>query len=385
MRHTRPQLGRKRAVVVGAVGVAAMVAMAVAALATAGGDQAEQAIVCPSPVGALTAVPEAAQAEVTRELANLDKQLKEANERLVTSAGEGGPAFVDNAILGPLASKRTAALDRIAIAIGRVDEKPEGLEQFAKCALGEAGDVVDVTAAPPADAPAEGEGEQVIECPSPVDALAAVEVPASAEAEVERELANLDKQIQEANDRLVSTKGQGGANFVDNAILGPLADKRTAALNRIETAIGRAAEKPEGLEQFAECELVEAGAGAGEEGEAGEEAGGMTTTTAPAADEPADGEQVIACPSPVDAIPAVPAAAQAEVTRELANLDKQIQEANDRLVSTKGQGGPNFVDNAILGPLADKRTAALNRIETAIGRVAEKPEGLEQFAECGLA
>ncbi|WP_158850914.1 hypothetical protein [Saccharothrix deserti] len=253
MRHTRPQLGKKRAVVVGAVGIAAMVVTAAVALATAGPDQAEQAIVCPSPVGALTAVPEAAQAEVDRELANLDKQLKEANERLVKSEGEGGPNFVDNAILGPLASKRTAALDRMAIAIGRVDEKPEGLEQFAKCALGEAGEVAEVTTAPPAAAPAEG--EQVIECPSPLDALAQVEVPASAEAEVERELANLDKQIQEANDRLVSTKGQGGPNFVDNAILGPLADKRTAALNRIETAIGRVAEKPEGLEQFAECGL----------------------------------------------------------------------------------------------------------------------------------
>src|ERR687890_595850 len=80
--------------------------------------------------------------------------------------------------------------------------------------------------------------------------------------------------------------------------------------------------------------------------------------------------QVIACPSPVNAIPAVPAAAQAEVTRELENLDKQIAEANKRLVDTAGQGGANFVQNAILGPLEDKRVAALNRIETAIGRQA---------------
>ena len=94
--------------------------------------------------------------------------------------------------------------------------------------------------------------------------------------------------------------------------------------------------------------------------------------------------QVIACPSPVDAIPAVPAGAQAEVTRELANLDNQIAEANKRLVDTAGQGGPNFVDNAILGPLEDKRVAALNRIETAIGRLAAKPEGLERFAPCAL-
>lgn len=94
--------------------------------------------------------------------------------------------------------------------------------------------------------------------------------------------------------------------------------------------------------------------------------------------------QTISCPSPNGSIPAVPAGAQAEVTRELANLDKQIAEANKRLVDTVGQGGPNFVNNAILGPLEDKRVAALNRIETAIGRLAAKPEGLERFAPCAL-
>ncbi|MCC8247785.1 hypothetical protein [Saccharothrix luteola] len=250
MRHTRPQFGRKRAVVIGAVGVAAMVVTAVAALATAGGGDG-QAIVCPSPVGALSAVPDAAKTEVARELANLDKQLGEANERLARSEGEGGPNFVDNAILGPLASKRTAALDRIGIAIGRVaGQRPDGLEDFAECALGEAGDVVEVTSPPVV----EEVGEQVIECPSPVGALA--EVPAAAQDEVARELANLDEQVEEANERLVETEGQGGPNFVDNAILGPLASKRTAALNRIETAIGRVAEKPEGLERFAECSVA---------------------------------------------------------------------------------------------------------------------------------
>ncbi|HEV2784607.1 MAG TPA: hypothetical protein VGX25_34930, partial [Actinophytocola sp.] len=58
-----------------------------------------------------------------------------ANNRLATSAGQGGPNFVQNAILGPLASKRTAALERIAIAIDRVTTRLQGLEQFAGCAL----------------------------------------------------------------------------------------------------------------------------------------------------------------------------------------------------------------------------------------------------------
>jgi hypothetical protein len=71
-----------------------------------------------------------------------------------------------------------------------------------------------------------------------------VAVPASAKAEVDQNLAQLQKQIQEANARIASSQGQGGANFIQNAILNPLKDKRFAAINRMETAIGRAAAKP---------------------------------------------------------------------------------------------------------------------------------------------
>jgi hypothetical protein len=92
----------------------------------------------------------------------------------------------------------------------------------------------------------------------------------------------------------------------------------------------------------------------------------------------------ISCPAVEGSLPAIPASAQAEVDRNLAQLQTQIQEANQRLVNTVGQGGPNFVQNAILGPLEDKRVAALNRIETAIGRAAAKPEGLEALAPCRL-
>ncbi|MDC2952800.1 hypothetical protein PO613_38605, partial [Streptomyces heilongjiangensis] len=106
---------------------------------------------------------------------------------------------------------------------------------------------------------------------------------------------------------------------------------------------------------------ADAGAGAGDAG-AGNAAGGPGT---------------ISCPAVEGSLPAIPASAQAEVTRNLELLDTQIQEANQRLIDTVGQGGPNFVNNAILGPLEDKRVATLNRIETAIGRAAAKPEGLE--------
>ncbi|BCJ44837.1 hypothetical protein GCM10010168_16500 [Actinoplanes ianthinogenes] len=70
---------------------------------------------------------------------------------------------------------------------------------------------------------------------------------------------------------------------------------------------------------------------------------------------------------------AVPAQAQNEVNRNLELLKTQIAEANKRIADTKGQGGANFIQNAILGPLKDKRFATISRIETAIGRNAQKP------------
>ncbi|MDX3586598.1 hypothetical protein [Streptomyces europaeiscabiei] len=229
-----------------------------------------------------------------------------------------------------------------------------------------------------------------ISCPAVEGSLPAI--PASAQAEVDRNLAQLQTQIQEANQRLIDTVGQGGANFVQNAILGPLEDKRVAALNRIETAIGRAAAKPEGLEALAPCQLNEGGAaGAGEEADAGAEAGAGEEAGEAAEDagnagaaDNAGAAGTITCPEVEGSLPAIPASAQAEVDRNLALLDTQIQEANQRLIDTVGQGGANFVDNAILGPLEDKRVAALNRIETAIGRAAAKPEGLEALAPCQL-
>jgi hypothetical protein len=254
--HAKPQ--RRKRVLVAGIAVAATLTTggAIAAFAAGGNNSAGQSIACPSPV--IGAVPAQAQAEVQRELANLDKQIAEANNRLRTSAGEGGPNFVQNAIIGPLASKRVAALNRIETAIGRVAAKPEGLERFANCGLGQAPAVAAAPATTSNNASTgtgSGTGSsasgKTIECPVPV----VQNVPAQARAEVDRELQNLNKQQAEANDRLRTSAGQGGPNFVQNAILGPLKDKRVAALNRIETAIGRVAAKPEGLEQFATCSL----------------------------------------------------------------------------------------------------------------------------------
>ncbi|MEU7472017.1 hypothetical protein AB0A94_26420 [Streptomyces sp. NPDC044984] len=237
-------------------------------------------------------------------------------------------------------------------------------------------------------------GPGTISCPDVAPRLPAI--PASAQAEVERNLGDLDKQIAEADKRLADTVGQGGPDFVRNAILGPLKDKRVAAINRIATAIGRTAERPSGLDALAPCSLDaegsagqdDAGAGAGEEATTPPaEDGGQDTGQGAGEDTGQAGNTgvgTISCPDVAPRLPAIPASAQAEVERNLGDLDKQIAEADKRLADTVGQGGPDFVRNAILGPLKDKRVAAINRIATAIGRTAERPSGLDSLAACTL-
>lgn len=223
-------------------------------------DAAASSIICPDVASQLPAIPARAQAEVTRNLALLDTQIAEANRRLANSAGEGGPQFVQNAILGPLAGKRNSTIERIAIAIGRVDAKPTGLGSLATCSLSS----VAAPAQPPAQAPpaappaASADGGVTaggINCPTVADQLPAI--PAQAQAEVARNLTLLETQIAEANRRLASSAGEGGPQFVQNAILGPLEDKRIATINRIATAIGRNAAKPQGLAVLAPCQLNE--------------------------------------------------------------------------------------------------------------------------------
>ncbi|MFF1740588.1 hypothetical protein [Streptomyces mirabilis] len=228
-----------------------------------------------------------------------------------------------------------------------------------------------------------------VNCPAVAPSLPAI--PASAQAEVTRNLTLLDTQIAEANKRLVDTVGQGGPNFVQNAILGPLKDKRVATINRIATAIGRTAAKPTGLDSLAPCTLNANGVNAGgaaataaPSATATQQAGntGNTGNTGATGNTTAAG--TITCPDVASKLPAIPASAQAEVTRNLTLLNTQIAEANTRLANTVGQGGPNFVQNAILGPLADKRKSTIDRIAISIGRTAAKPTGLDSLATCTL-
>ncbi|MFY1584408.1 hypothetical protein ACN267_07850 [Micromonospora sp. WMMD734] len=369
-------------------------------LASAGentGSTAAQTVNCPTVRDKLPAIPASAAAGVERELANLDEEIARQNERLAQQAAnpQGGANFINNAILGPLKSKRVAVLDRIEINFNRAGAQRPNLDALATCGLNAPGVASALNNSVKAGNAATGGNNttaaaQTVNCPTPQIPA----VPAQAAANVQAELANLDKQINEANARLAqqAANPQGGANFINNAILGPLKDKRQAALDRIEIAFNRVGAQRPNLDSFAACGLNGAGAGNAGNGNAGAgngnagngNAGNGNAGNGNAGNGNAGAARTVNCPTPQ--IPAVPAQAAANVQAELANLDKQINEANARLAqqAANPQGGANFINNAILGPLKDKRQAALDRIEIAFNRVGAQRPNLDSFAACGL-
>ncbi|MER5181445.1 DUF1996 domain-containing protein [Streptomyces sp. NPDC002896] len=93
----------------------------------------------------------------------------------------------------------------------------------------------------------------------------------------------------------------------------------------------------------------------------------------------------IDCPDVGNELTDVPDGARAGVDGELANLDRQITEAYTRLATTRDAASrdPNFVQNAILGPLKDKRAAVIDRLELIISRVGgTPPDNLDSLAPC---
>ncbi|MER6629005.1 DUF1996 domain-containing protein [Streptomyces sp. NPDC000987] len=93
----------------------------------------------------------------------------------------------------------------------------------------------------------------------------------------------------------------------------------------------------------------------------------------------------ISCPDVGQKLTNVPARARQGVATELANLDKQITEAYARLASTRQAqtNDANFVQNAIVGPLKEKRAATIDRIRIDIQRVGGSFDGsLAQLAAC---
>lgn len=94
----------------------------------------------------------------------------------------------------------------------------------------------------------------------------------------------------------------------------------------------------------------------------------------------------IDCPEVVNEIPEVPDPARAEVDRELAAMDTQITDAYREFADRRDSiaRDPKLAENAVLGPLKARRTASIDRIATAIGREAERPEDLGSLAPCSL-
>ncbi|MGV4886574.1 DUF1996 domain-containing protein [Streptomyces viridosporus] len=94
----------------------------------------------------------------------------------------------------------------------------------------------------------------------------------------------------------------------------------------------------------------------------------------------------IDCPEVATRLTSVPQEARPEVDKELAALDAQIADAYKRLGESAEalRQDPGFADNAIAGPLEEKRSATLARIVTAIDRVGDRPEGLEELAACAV-
>ncbi len=92
---------------------------------------------CPDVGSELTAVPDTAKEDVAKELALLDQQIADAYQRLQKSAQaiQQDAGFADNAIMNPLKDKRAATIERIAIAVDRTGDRPQGLEALASCTL----------------------------------------------------------------------------------------------------------------------------------------------------------------------------------------------------------------------------------------------------------
>lgn len=98
-------------------------------------------------------------------------------------------------------------------------------------------------------------GMATIDCPDVGSRLTAV--PDAARPDVDRELAVLDQQIAAAYQQVQQAGRAGGqdAGSPEETIVKPLEEKRSESIGRIADAIGRAGERPPGLDDLAACTL----------------------------------------------------------------------------------------------------------------------------------
>ncbi|WP_437062620.1 DUF1996 domain-containing protein [Streptomyces sp. enrichment culture] len=99
---------------------------------------------CPDLTERLTAVPEQARPEVDTELAQLDQQIATAYRQLQEAARTADDGSLDEgAVLGPLEKDRAATIERIAAAVEKAGDRPEGLGTLAQCTLRRTGITTD--------------------------------------------------------------------------------------------------------------------------------------------------------------------------------------------------------------------------------------------------
>ncbi|HEY9331674.1 MAG TPA: DUF1996 domain-containing protein [Streptomyces sp.] len=122
---------------------------------------------CPEVVNEIPEVPDPARAEVDRELAAMDTQITDAYREFADRRDRMArdPQLAQNAVLGPLKARRTASIDRIATAIGRSTERPEGLGSLAPCSL-RADDEADEPTGQPTEPPPDGPTDDPSDQPS---------------------------------------------------------------------------------------------------------------------------------------------------------------------------------------------------------------------------
>jgi hypothetical protein len=87
----------------------------------------------------------------------------------------------------------------------------------------------------------------------------------------------------------------------------------------------------------------------------------------------------VSCPTVVDRLPRVPAAAARSVERQMMVMSQQVTAANRQL-----RGRPRGGADAVLEELRGQRVDALEEIADAIDRVGARPRGLRRLARCTL-
>lgn len=211
----------------------------------------------------------------------------------------------------------------------------------------------------------------MVTCPDVRDRLPAV--PVRARRAVDTRLAALERAYAAANQRMAAGRGRIDADY-NASVLTRLRVQRVHLIKGISDSIaGAGGGRTAGMVSLVECDTNYDGMHVSMRHTAAQVKAGLVATAQ------------VQCPAVRDKLPGVPAQALDEVNRGLAELDRQLSEANERLVTTGGRGGKDFVDNAILGPLKARRTAVLDRIGIAIGRGGVRPQGLEALAGCTLS